>query len=92
MFILLYTKNCVYLSIMTFSAFFCLCDTLTDPWNVCMSMYLVWEAMKFVNSDMRFLQKCRFIFSCWLCYCVIKYVGTNTAGVAYHHVHGRRWS
>jgi len=55
-------------------------------------MYVVWEAMKFVNSDMRFLQKCRFIFSCGLWYCVVKYVGANIAGVAYRRVQGRRGS
>jgi len=55
-------------------------------------MYVVWEAMKFVNSDMRFLQKCRFLFSCGLWYYVVNYVGTNVAGVAYCHVQGRRWS
>jgi len=48
--------------------------------------------MKFVNSDMRFLQRSRFIFSCGLWYCVVKYGGTSVAGVAYCHVHGRRWS
>ena len=39
MFEVFYTVN-VYVCIMTSSTFYCLHDTLTDPWNVYVCMYV----------------------------------------------------